>query len=89
MRIGGVNPLNIGEDITAVGLEGRGQGHRGGIRATPAQSGDIPRGGNALKARDHHDSTLVKMSLNQLMVNGENPGPGVHAVGMNFNLISR
>ncbi len=39
--IGGVDPVDVGVDLAALGLQRRGQRHRGGVRAAAAERGDV------------------------------------------------
>ena len=54
-RIGGVDAIDVGVDVAAVGLQRRRQRHGRGVRAAAAQRGDAVVGADALEAGHHGD----------------------------------
>src|SRR5208283_1437627 len=54
-RVGGIDPVDVGVDIAALGLERGGQRHGGGVGAAAAERGDAVVGRDALEAGDDGD----------------------------------
>ncbi len=54
-RVRGIDPVHVGVDVAAVGLERRGQRHRRRVRAATAQRGDPVVRPDTLEARQHAD----------------------------------
>ena len=61
--VGGIDAVNIGIDFADLGLQGRRQRDRAGIRAAATECGDVLILVNALKAGDDDDLALVEMLL--------------------------
>ena len=58
------NAVHIGVDLADVGVQRRGQGDRGGVRAAAAQRGDVPGVlADALESGDQHDAPFVERGL--------------------------
>ena len=65
-RIGGVDAVDIGVDVAAIGLDRGGDRHRAGVGAAAAERGDAAgRRVDALEAGDHRD--LALRSLKRLI----------------------
>ncbi len=85
-RVGGVNPVHIGVDLALVGFERRRQGHRGGVRAAPAQGGDVAVLVDALEAGHHAHPAGVEIGAHLAVVDLFNAGLGVGVVGADGDL---
>ncbi len=56
--------VHVGVDLADVGVQGGGQGDRGGVRPAAAQGGDVPGVlADALEPGDQHDAPLVERFL--------------------------
>ena len=81
-RIGGVDAVDVGEDLAHIGVERRGQGHRRRVRAAAAQRGDFVGGAaHALEAGDDRNVPLVQGGADAVRVDVDDPGLAVDAVG--------
>ena len=65
-----------------VGVQAGGQGHRRGVRAAPAQCGDIPVFVDTLEAGDDDDRSLVQLGQNPLRDHPLDAGVPVRGVGL-------
>ena len=66
-RVGGVDAVDVGVDVAAVGLDRGGDRHRRGVGAAAAERGDAA--GvlvDALEAGDHRDLLALLEALDQL-----------------------
>ncbi len=75
-------PGDVGVDLAGVGAEGGGQGHGGGVRAAPAEGGDLPVDGHPLEPGHHRHRRRRRAWLAQPVAPDlEDLGPGVGGVG--------
>ena len=84
--VGGVHAVHICEDLAQIRLEHRGQGHRRGVRAAPAQGGDVVILVDALEAGDDHNGVLVQLGEHPLHVHPLDAGVAVGRVGAEARL---
>jgi hypothetical protein len=87
-RVGGVDAIDVGVDIAAVGMNGSRNRHRRGIGAAAPERGDSPGLRiDALEAGDDGDFLAVPETVDQLSaIDFENPRRGVGVAGSNRNL---
>ena len=85
-RIGRVDPVDIGKDVAALGLQRGGERDRRGVRPAAAQGGDAAVRADTLKPG--HDSRLAlgQATLDLRGFDCLNAGVAVHAVCPNGNL---
>ncbi len=60
VRVGGVDPVDVGENLAGVGLKRGGDRHRRRVGAAASQRGDVAVVVGALESRDHRDLALVE-----------------------------
>ena len=73
-RVGRIDAIHIGIDITAIRLHGSGDGHRRKIRPTAAKRGDaVAFRVNALKPRHHRHLALLHAFNQGCAINAFNP----------------
>src|SRR3984957_18561547 len=87
-RVGGIDAIDIGIDIAAVGLDRGGDRHRRGVGTAASQRGDSPGLRiDALEAGDHGDFLAVLEAVDQLgAVDLENPRRRVGVAGLDRDL---
>ena len=79
--IGGIDPIHIGINDAFFRPQCSGQGHRRGVRAAPADGGDILLFIQALEAGHHHDLSLFQLLFQPGIFHKTHPGHRVLAVG--------
>ena len=84
--VGSIYAVHIGVDLAQIGMEGRRQGHRRGVRAAPAQGGDVPVLVDALEAGHQHDLVLVQLGLDALGLDALDAGVAVGGIGIHARL---
>ena len=85
-RIGRVDAVHVGIDIAAFGRQRRGQRHRGGIGAAPAQGGHPVARRDALKSGHHRDLPLAEAALDLAHIEAPNAGRAVDVVALDRQL---
>ena len=80
-RIGGVDPVDIGVDVAAIGLDRRRHRHRRSVRAAAPQRGDAVVVGYPLEARDDRDLAALHRRDQPLAVDALDPRAGVALAG--------
>ena len=84
--VGGVYAVHVGVDLAQIGMEGRRQGHRRGVRAAPAQGGDVAVLVDALEPGHQHDLVLVQLGLDALGLDALDAGVAVSGIGVHARL---
>ena len=84
--VGGIDPVDIGIDIAAIGLDGGGDGDGGSVRAATTQRGQAAIVGQALKAGDDRDLATGHRGDQRLGGNVVDPRFGVRADGFDGKL---
>src|SRR5699024_11985920 len=60
-RVGGEDTVDVGVDLTHIGVEARGERHGRGVGAAATERGDVLRGlADALESRDDGNVSLVE-----------------------------
>src|SRR5699024_1733615 len=60
-RVGGEDTVDVGVDLTHIGVEGRGKSHGRGVGAAATERGDVLRGlADALESRNDGNVSLVE-----------------------------
>ena len=77
-RVRGIDPVHIGENIAALGAQGRRQRHRRG--------GDPPVRADALETRQHRDLARFQPRGKVVDRNVEDTRPAMHGVGADRHL---
>src|ERR1700689_1862533 len=85
-RIGGIDPVDVGEDVATFGLERRRQRHRRGVGTAAPQRGDAAVRPDALEARQHRDLAPLHGVGYGLDRDVDNPRLAVDGVGLDRNL---
>jgi hypothetical protein len=85
-RVGGEHPGHVGVDLAGVGVQHGGQRHGGGVRAAPAERGDLAVDRHALEAGHHRDPTGRQGLAQAVRLDLEDLGPGVVVVGDDADL---
>ena len=86
-RVGGEDAVDIGVDLADVGLQCRGQRHRGGVRAAAPERGDVLGVlGDALEAGDDRDGALVERARSRPGVTSMMRARAVHRRGEHAGL---
>ena len=85
-RVGGVDAVDVGVDVAALGLERRGEGDGGGVRAAAAERGDPAFGRDALEAGDHRVQPFAELLDQPLGVDRLDAGGAVAGVGAQRHL---
>ncbi len=81
LRVGRVDALDVGEDLTAVGAQCGGQRDGGRVGAAAAERGDLVDRRDALEAGDEDDLALVESGVDALGPNLDDLRLGVRGVG--------
>ena len=79
--IAGVDAVDIGEDVAALGRERRRHGDGRGVRATAAERGDAACRRQALKAGDHGHLAGIERRHHRRRIDLDDPRLAVRAVG--------
>jgi len=87
-RVGGVDPVDVGVDIAAVGMDGGGHRNRGGVGTAAPERGDSPRLRiDALEAGDHSDLLAFPETVDQFgTIDLENPRRCMGVTGFDRDL---
>ena len=85
-RVGGVDAVDIGVDVAALGLQRRGERHGRGVRAAAPERRDAPVGAEPLKARDDGVQPLGEFPVEVRRVDLEDPRRAVRARGADRHL---
>ena len=80
-RVGRVDPLDVGVDVAAVGLDAGSNCDGRGVRAAAAQGGHAAVGRDALEAGDHCDGSGRQRLVEKRAFDGLDPGIAVDARG--------
>ena len=84
--VGGVDPVDVGVDVAAIGLDRGGDSDRAGVRAAAAERGHPALVGQALKAGDHRDLAALHRGDQRLGGNVVDPRLGVGTDGADGQL---
>ncbi len=84
--VGGVDAVDIGIDVTAVGADRGGDGNRAGIRPATAQRRDPACGHHPLKAGNDRDLARRHRGKQRLALDVDDPGLGVGFLGLDRQL---
>ena len=87
-RVGGIDPVDVGVDIAAVGMDSGGNRNRGGVGTAAPERGDSPRLRiDALEAGDHSDLLAFPETIDQFgAVDLENPRRCMGVAGFDRDL---
>ena len=84
--VGGKDAVHVGVDLAQVRVEHRRQRHRRGVRAAPAQGGDVLILVDTLEAGDDDDGLFIQLGQHPLGVHPLDPGVPIGGVGAEARL---